>query len=347
MELPSGKQALYIIAAIVVLFLSMEYVLPLLLPFLLGSLMAFGVEPEVGFLQRKLHFPRFLASVLGVTVGLVLLFGLVAALTTLLLRQLQRLGNALPELTVTVSSGLELLQSWLLRLSDRLPKEMGETVERAIISLFGSGSRLLERLAGMVLSAANRLLGWLPGGALSLGTGILSAYMISIELPRLKKITFFSKESRLLSFGRNLRDILLSYGKAQLLLMGIIFAMLLAALWFFHIPFSPLWAFLIAIIDAIPVLGTGVVLVPWSIVCMLQGAQSRSIGLLALFAATTIGRTVLEPKFLGKELGLDPLLTLIAMYIGFRLWGILGLILAPLGAVVILRFSPGISGKNP
>lgn len=347
MELPRGKQVLYLIAAIVILFLSMEYVLPLLLPFLLGSLMALGVEPEVRFLQQKLHFPRFLASVLGITVGLILLFGLVAALTTLLLRQLQRLGNALPELTVTVSSGLELLQSWLLGLSDSLPQEMGETVERSIISLFGSGSRLLERFAGIVLSSANRILGWLPEGALSLGTGILSAYMISIELPRLKKISLLSAESKFLSFFRNLKNILLSYGKAQLLLMGIIFTMLLIALWFFHVPFSPLWAFLIALIDAIPVLGTGVVLVPWSVVCMLQGAQSRSIGLILLFAATTIGRTVLEPKLLGKELGLDPLLTLIAMYIGFRLWGIMGLILAPLGAVVILRFSPEISGKNP
>ena len=89
----------------------------------------------------------------------------------------------------------------------------------------------------------------------------------------------------------------------------------------------------IALIDARPVLGSGMVLVPWSIVCFLQGEAPRGIGLLGIYAAACLLRSVLEPRFVGKQLGLDPLLTLAAIYIGYRLFGIGGMILAPLLAV--------------
>ena len=88
-----------------------------------------------------------------------------------------------------------------------------------------------------------------------------------------------------------------------------------------------------ALVDAFPILGTGAILVPWSILSFLQGDTLPAFGLLGLYAAAALVRSILEPRFLGKHLGLDPLVTLMALYAGYRLWGILGMILAPMLAV--------------
>ena len=91
--------------------------------------------------------------------------------------------------------------------------------------------------------------------------------------------------------------------------------------------------------DAVPLLGTGTVLIPWSLVCLLQRNHVRSVGLLLLYGVTALTRSALEPKLVGKQLGLDPLLTLAALYTGYRLWGIGGMILSPLIAVTAVQLT--------
>ena len=91
----------------------------------------------------------------------------------------------------------------------------------------------------------------------------------------------------------------------------------------------------LALVDAIPILGTGTVLLPWSLICFWEGNTTRGVGLLLLYAVAAATRTVLEPKLVGKHLDLDPLATLVALYAGFRLWGIPGLLLAPIFASAV------------
>ena len=96
-----------------------------------------------------------------------------------------------------------------------------------------------------------------------------------------------------------------------------------------------LWAALVALVDAVPLLGTGTVLLPWALVCFLQDQHFRAIGLLCIYGAAMLTRTVLEPKLVGKQLGLDPLLTLLALYLGYRFWGFAGMLLAPVLAAAV------------
>lgn len=88
--------------------------------------------------------------------------------------------------------------------------------------------------------------------------------------------------------------------------------------------------------DALPVFGAGTILIPWGVISFLRGVPSLGIGLLALYALCAVGRAFLEPRFLGKQIGLDPLLTLVALYAGFRFFGILGMILLPV-AIILLK----------
>ena len=95
-----------------------------------------------------------------------------------------------------------------------------------------------------------------------------------------------------------------------------------------------------ALVDAFPVLGTGTVLLPWSLLCFLQQDSARAIGLLGIYTTVTLTRSLMEPKLVGRHLGLDPLATLMSLYIGYRLWGIPGMLFAPLLAVTALQLVP-------
>jgi predicted PurR-regulated permease PerM len=110
-------------------------------------------------------------------------------------------------------------------------------------------------------------------------------------------------------------------------------------LWLLGISYAPLWAGVVALVDAVPLLGSGLVLVPWSLVAFLQGNNTKGLGLLSTFGAAFLLRTVLEPRLVGKQIGLDPLVTLIALYLGFRLGGFWGLILSPVLAITVIEFT--------
>ena len=129
----------------------------------------------------------------------------------------------------------------------------------------------------------------------------------------------------------NLGGWIKAQGKLALVTWGIV----TVGFWVLGISYAPGLAALVALVDAIPVLGTGTVLIPWSAICLLQGNTIRCVGLLCVYAAAAITRSVLEPRMVGKQLGLDPLMTLVALYIGYRLCGIPGLLLAPILASAV------------
>jgi len=125
--------------------------------------------------------------------------------------------------------------------------------------------------------------------------------------------------------------------KAQLMLAGLCFVIVCGGFLLLRIPYAPIWAVLTALVDAIPILGTGTVLLPWALVCLLQGQTVRAIGLLGTYVAAMLSRSALEPRLVGRQLGLDPLVTLAALYAGFRLWGIGGMLLSPVICVAVLE----------
>ena len=116
--------------------------------------------------------------------------------------------------------------------------------------------------------------------------------------------------------------------------MGLVFVLLTLGLWVLGVDFPLLFGALIALVDALPVFGSGTVLLPWALVALLQADKVRGIGLLLLYAALTLTRAALEPRVVGRQMGLHPLLTLMAFYLGYRLMGVAGMILLPIGAMV-------------
>ena len=338
------KKILIFAIALAAAWLGVRYLLPVGLPFLLGGVMALAAEPGVRFLTGKLRLPRSLAAGIGVGTVFAVLVTLTTLLLGLLLRQLRSLAGILPQMELTARAGLEALENWLMELAQRTSPGVRAVLQRNVLQLFSSGAELLDRIAGLALELAGSLIGKLPDSALGVGTAVLSAFLISAELPRIR-LWLGSRIPRekleaVLSFFRKLRSTALQWLIAQLKLMGITYLLLTVGFFLLRVEYAPLWALAVTAVDALPILGTGTILVPWSLVCFLQRSSGKALGLLGLYALTALTRSTLEPKLVGRQLGLDPLITLIALYTGFRLWGILGMFLMPMLAITVLSMLP-------
>ncbi len=338
------------LAVFVLTWLTMKYLLPLLSPFLLGALLALAAEPMVGFLCRRLHMPRVVSTAISVSMAFCFLAMLLLMLCAFALRQLKNLAGILPDLETAARTGLALVQTRLLDLAARAPKGIRPLLEDNVRTLLADSGNLLGKLTAWLLGLAGSILAHVPDSALGLGTAILSAFLISAKLPQIRKwllrrIPRQQLRSALES-ARRMRKVLGRWLLAQGKLMSITFAIVAAGLTLLRIPSGMLWAVLVALVDALPILGTGTVLVPWSVVCFLQGDTPRALGILGIYITAALIRSMLEPKLLGKHLGLDPLVTLIALYIGYRLWGVGGMILAPLLTVAAIQLRQDIPGAS-
>jgi len=343
-----NRSRLWVILAIFLLaWLGLRYVLPLLLPFLLGLLIALAAEPAVRFATSRMKLSRPLAAGLAVTLTLLGALSVMTLIGALAVKELANLAGALPDVQQTVEQGLFLLQDWLVGLAGRMPDGVRSVMTGAVLELFGGGSALLRQLLGRIPGMVRSVLNWLPGGALGVGTGILAGYMISARLPGLRRAVSSrlpeSWQEKVVPALRRVRRAVGGWLKAQGVLLLVTYGIVAAGLMLLKIPYGMFWALPVAVVDAIPVLGTGTVLLPWGLVALLQGDAGLAAGLLGIYGMCLLCRTLLEPRLVGHHLGLDPLVTLVFLYVGFRLWGILGMILAPMLAAAAKGLTDAVS----
>lgn len=331
-------------------WLAGRFLLPLVFPFLLGLALALAAEPMVGFLSRR-QVPRPVSAGIGVSMSFCFLGILLLLLGTLVLRQLKTLAGILPDLEQAAQGGLTLLQKWLLELTDSTPAGVQPLLRENVTGLFSDGTAFVEQAGRFLLSLAGGVLSRVPDSALTLGTAVISAFLFSAKLPAIRtwgKDRFPRQRwENLLAGVKGLRQALGGWLLAQLKLMGLTLLILLLGFWLLRIPYGPVWAVVVALVDALPVLGTGTVLIPWAAICLIQGDRARALGMAGLYLTISLSRSMLEPKLLGRHLGLDPLVTLVAMYAGYKLWGFPGMILAPTLAVTITQLTPKSRESEP
>lgn len=331
------------------LWLGIQYLLPLFFPFVLGALLAVVAEPMVAFLHQR-HVPRGVSAGIGVGMAFCFLAIVVMILCALVLRELRMVAGVLPDLEDTAMSGIALLQSWLLELASRTPESVQPLLSENVNSFFSGGTAMLNKAIRYVLGLAGSLLGHIPDSTLSVGTAIISSFLISARLPKIrtwvKKRLPREKLRPIFDALKRMRGAVGGWLLAQLKLMGVTFTILTLGFVLLRIAYAPLWAAAVALVDALPVLGTGTVLIPWAVICFLRGEAARAVGLLGVYVVISLTRSLLEPKLVGRHLGLDPLVTLMALYAGYKLWGFGGMIVAPLLTVTVMQALPERRGEG-
>lgn len=335
------RKAFSLLFFLLAVWLGIQFLLPLLFPFLLGGALALAAEPMVAFLCRSLRLRRGAAAGIGVTAAFCLIVLLLMLLCALIVRELGVLVSILPSLEQAAAGGIAALSGWAMELVARLPGGLRDLLSPGVTEFFSGSSQLLSQAFRYVVGLTGGVLSQVPDGALVLGTAIISSYMLSAKLPKLRDwLREKISRERIRKYLESLHRVKAALGgwlKAQVKLMGLTWVILTLALVLLRIPYAPLWATAVALVDAFPILGTGTVLLPWALVCFLQEDTVRAVGLLGTYAVISLTRSVMEPRLLGSHLGLDPLLTLAALYAGYRLWGFGGMILAPVLAVALVQ----------
>lgn len=333
-----SRRQLYLLGGFFVLWLGLEYLFPVVAPFMAGTVIALLAEPLVGFATERLKLPRGFGAGIGVTVTLVFLTGLLSVAGAVAVRQLGQLSGKLPDLGASANEGILRLQDLLVNMTQQAPESIQPVLTGSVLRLFDNGSAVIDEVTKRIPATLTKVISWVPKGVMGIGTALISSFLISARLPKLKaavrKKLPQSWHHRYLPNVKKAGKAVTGWLKAQFRLSVITYIIVAVGFLFLRISNGFLWALVVAVVDAVPILGTGTVLIPWGIVCLLQKEYFQGVGLLALYGAAMLTRTILEPRLVGRQLGLDPLFTLFAIYIGYRFWGILGLILAPILATV-------------
>lgn len=347
LDLRQGAAAVICGAALLLgVWLFFRYALGICLPFLLAWLLSRPVKPMAEALHRRTRLPRSLwAAVLVVlTVG-----GSVALLVAGVRRGLRELGDLASGLLADSGGLASAVEGVFLKagsLSSRIPflrsledsPGYAELCARIDGMVEAGAVKLAEALTARLPSAAMSVAEFVPAAFVFLTVTLLSCYYFAADDGRIGRglgqfilrLCPRGVREHVPPLWRRLRRMGRRYLRACLLLGLFTFLQMFIGLAILSVPYAFLLSLLIAVVDFLPLLGTGIILIPWAAVSLLMGEVRLGIGLLVLYAVSSVVRQILEPRLIGQGLGLHPLLSLFAMYAGLRLLGVPGMILAPL-----------------
>lgn len=316
-------------------------------PFIIGLAIALMINPIVNYLEKKGKFPRILA----VSTTLIFIIAIFAGLVTLLVSEIisgsTYLANVVPNhferlvryLEEYFTAQIIPIYNQLNVLFNQLDLSQQETITENIESVGTSIATTVSTWLKNILEAIPNLVSWLPGAATVFIFSALATFFISKDWNRLarlaKKVMPDKIHTSTKTVFLDLKKALVGFIKAQLTLISITAVIVLIGLLILRVDYAITISLIIGLVDLLPYLGTGAVFVPWIIYAFFTGEYHLTIGLSILYGIVVVVRQIMEPKVLSSSIGLDPLATLIALFIGFKLFGFLGLIIGPVLLVII------------
>ncbi len=308
----------------------------LLLPFIIGYILSKAINPLADLLQKKFKIPR------GVTVILVILavIGIIAGLVywgaSSLSGQVRDLFTDNPDFMEYFTSQYSLAIEKLSAFYDGLPKAVQDAFDELLNST-GSAT-------GVVMDYAARFVRAMPNAFVAIIVAILSLYFMvtdSAALSHVMNRMFKLQSSKSAIVWAQIKKYVGGYIKAQLIIMSITATIM--SIWFLAlgVRYSVLIALGIALLDALPIFGSGLILWPWSAMSFLNGDMRMGFCLILVYCSIALTRHLVEPKLVSTNVGMNPLLTLMSMYIGYRTLSFGGLILGPLAMLLIVSLYKG------
>lgn len=332
--------------ALAVLYVSFRWLLPWLAPFIAAYIAAALLDPAVRWLCRR-RWKRGAAS--GVCT--LAFFFAVGWLLYLLLSRLCTEATALlerfPEVLASIADTLGRWRAALEQRADGLPEGVRIWLSRSADSFSDFLAALPAQLSGKLLELLSALASATPSALLFTVTAVIGVYFISASYPEIASLikrllpSRFAEGAR--GIYRGLRHTLGRWLRAQLIMMLMTFFELALAFVLLGTASPLTLALITALIDALPVLGTGTVLIPWALYELLSGSTALGLGLVVTYGAVTLLRSCVQAKLLGDHLGLHPLATLAAIYVGCKVCGVWGMLTFPILAISIKQlFDSGI-----
>lgn len=318
------------------------YLVKLFLPFLLGYLFSVAVNPLADTLQKRLKIPRGLSAVLVIVLIVGILGGTLTFAIWKIVDEAQMIYRQFPTIYESVQNSLHAIGDRWSVVYVGLPTNIQDALSAFGESVSDKAAEFINVKSTPVVDYAGNFAKALPSVFIAIIAFILSSYFMVSENKRVMSTVqrFLNPKivDRLNLIRLELKKYLGGYIKAQGIIMCIAFVIIFLGLSILDIQYGLIIAFGIAFLDALPFFGSGLALWPWSLVAFLNGNFRVGIGLIIIYIAVALMRHFTEPKLVSSRVGMNPILTLMAMYVGYRTLSIGGMILGPVILMLIISF---------
>lgn len=321
-----------------IIYLVLKHVLVLLTPFIIGFLVAFLLQKVINYLSSKLPVSKKIIALVTVIIFYLAVIAVLFGLGVSIFAGIQNLIEKLPQIYATdIEPLLFRLFKWAENILARFSLTPIQLIEEMHVNLSQSLGKIVSDMSATAISAITSLVSFVPMFFIGIILAVISSVFFAIDytlvVDSIKKMIPQGRRGTVSKLKKFVGQLGVKYIKAYLILMLITFIELSIGLSILRIEGAIGIAALIALIDILPVLGTGGVMIPWSIIELVKGEFALGIGLAVLYLIVTVIRNILEPKMVGKQIGLHPLIMLIAMYVGVRVLGIIGLFIFPMAGI--------------
>ena len=344
------KVVLNLLTALIVLLLCV-FLLPrciyFFMPFVIGWIISLIASPVVRFFEEKLKVRRKGASVIVIVAVLAAVISLVYAVCSKLIQEGIGFINELPMLWEGVKAEFVQVGANLQGVYDRLPADMQNTLSNIGIEMSSYFSDMMEDAGTPTFEAVGNVARQIPDIFLGTIMCILSAYFFvadkSYMSDAMQKYVPDSVRYRFDLVRRSLRKAVGGYFKAQLKIEFWVYILLVIGLLMLQVRYALLVALGIAFMDLLPVFGTGTIMIPWAIIEILGRNYTMAVGLLIVWCVGQLVRQMIQPKIVGDSMGLNAIPTLFLLFIGYKVAGVLGMILAvPIGIIIVNLYEEGV-----
>lgn len=333
------KNILYVVLLLLGLYIALKLSL-FYMPFLVAFIISLMIEPAIKFIMAKTKLTRRTSSIIiFIVVSAIILGSLTWILITLFSESsslLQGLNNYFDKAYIQLQNLMASFQFDKIHVSD----EVLNVIQNSTGDLLETASNWMRNL----LTSLMNLVTSLPSIAICVGISVVALYFICVDkIYILDQVEHHLPKVWVRKIGRHLKDLIQTLGgylKAEAMLVLVSFVISLIGLYIlqfagFKIEYPLLMALFIGFVDALPILGSGTVMIPWAIICAINGDINLGIAVIVLLIVMSVARQILEPKLVSKNIGVHPIFTLIAMYTGFKVIGIMGLLIGPIVLIIV------------
>lgn len=329
---------LFIGIVLAAVYFIIEYLAVWTLPFIIGLLVAIILQRPVAWLTEKTRMSRGFWSCLLVLVVLCLIFALIALILWQVAQEAPSFVTWLTKMAPNIKNTFTEVSTWFSVITSRLPGDVSGALQNAPSAIIDT---VITAVTGFVTLFAEKIIMDGPGLLIASIFSVVAACYITKDY---RKITRFvlcqlndKRKKLVISIKQLFVTNILKMLRGYIIIMFITYIELFIGLTILKVDYAAALAALIAVLDVLPVLGTGTVLIPWGVISLLIGKFWQGLGVLLLYIAITVIRHVIEPRIIGKQVGLPPIVTLIAMYVGLKVFGFVGMMLLPVSIIIIVK----------
>ena len=333
-----GKRILYVILILIGLYLAFKLSV-FYMPFLIAFIISLIMEPAIRYIMKKAKLTRRTSAIIIFVIVSVVILGL---LTWGIITLFSEASNLLNDLNIYLDKAYQLFKNFTGQFNMErihLPEEVLTIFENSTEGVLETVSKWVRNFLNSLIEVVTSI----PTIAIYFVITVMALYFMCVDkIYILDQVEHHLPKTWVLRLGNHMRDLIKTLGnylKAEATLILVSFVISVVGLYIlnfagFKIEFPLLIALGIAFVDALPILGSGTVMVPWAIICGLNGDLKLGIAILVLFIIMSVVRQFLEPRLVSKNIGVHPIFTLIAMYTGFQLIGVMGLLVGPIILII-------------